>query len=164
MTCLEAFLNATNPCLTIDEISHKKTAIGMVRRLLEFVCHHNGNQIALFIAEQGPECIESKGQQLVTCFNQTYGKFITNELPAIEEIKFTISQNNCVDLKKFENCVVSELEKCHESTPANLAEALFKYVKRETICRDSNMKSSSAFPYLSTILLITSIFVNYLYV
>ncbi|XP_070502413.1 27 kDa glycoprotein-like [Chironomus tepperi] len=161
LNCLEAFSNATNPCLTNDEISHKRTTIGMIRRLLEFVCHHNGNQIALFIAEQGPECIESNERQLVTCFNQTYGKFITNELPAIEDVKFTISRENCVDLKKFEDCVVGELEKCEESTPANLAEALFRYVKRETICKDQNIMSSASSVYLSIILLVMSIFLNF---
>ena len=160
LTCLEAFSNATNPCLTADEISHKKTAIGMIERLLEFVCHHNGNQIALFIAEEGPECIDSKKNQLLSCFNQTYGNFITNELPAVEDIQFTILQENCMDLKKFEDCVIDELETCKESTPANLVEALFNYVKRETICRNPNMISSSEFPFLSTILFILPVFLT----
>ncbi|KAL7027099.1 hypothetical protein ACKWTF_005307 [Chironomus riparius] len=157
LICLEALSNATDPCLTNDEKSHKNAAVGMIRRLLEFVCHHNGNQIALFIAERGPECIDLKKNHLLTCFNQTYGKLITNELPAVEDIEFTISQENCIDLRKFEDCVIGELEGCEESTSANLAEALFKYVKKETICRNPNTKSSSEFPLLSVNLLILCI-------
>ena len=34
------------------------------------------------------------------------------------------------DLGKLQNCVVEELEKCQESTPANIVDALFKFVKR----------------------------------
>lgn len=136
LTCLDTFSNATDPCLTDEEKAHKKTFNGIIRRLLEFVCHDNGNQIALFIAEEGPECFSSKKDQLVNCFNQTYSKYFTTEIPSLDNIPtFTITKQNCVDLKSFEDCVVDELEKCRESTPANLVEALFRYIKRETPCK-----------------------------
>jgi len=160
LNCLDTFSNAINPCLTDDEITQKTTIIGMIERLLEFVCLQNGNQIALFIAEQGPECISSKKNDLLTCFNQTYGKFITNEISEIDYTKFTISQENCADLKKFENCVVGELKICQESTPANLVEALFRYVKKETICKDQK-SSASSLSFLSLIVLIMSMFLSF---
>lgn len=31
-------------------------------------------------------------------------------------------------------CVVQSLEKCEESTPANLVESMFKFVRNETPC------------------------------
>lgn len=38
-------------------------------------------------------------------------------------------------------CVVKSLEKCQESTPANLVESMFKFVRKETPC--VNMTSVS---------------------
>lgn len=31
-------------------------------------------------------------------------------------------------------CVVNELERCEESTPANLVDAMFKFIRNETPC------------------------------
>ncbi|KAL7020213.1 hypothetical protein ACKWTF_011418 [Chironomus riparius] len=134
LDCLETFANATSPCLNAEEKAFKNVFIKMAKRILDFVCHNNGNQIALFIAESGPECFRSKANNLVTCFNKTFDKY--NLLSFETPPTFKISQENCGDIKKFENCVVSELEKCRESTSANLAEAMFRYVKKETVCKN----------------------------
>jgi len=135
VTCLETFANATDPCLNAEEKAFKKIFIAMVKRILDFVCHNNGNHIALFIAENGPECFKSSTNNLVTCFNKAFDKY--NLLSFESPPTFKISQENCGDIKKFEDCVVSELEKCRESTSANLAEALFRYVKKETVCKNT---------------------------
>lgn len=45
-----------------------------------------------------------------------------------------IKEENCHDMDKLEECVVKELETCKESTPANLVEALFRFVRKETPC------------------------------
>jgi hypothetical protein len=46
-------------------------------------------------------------------------------------------------MDKLEICVVSELEKCKESTPANLVEALFRFVRKETPCGKIKKTSGS---------------------
>lgn len=132
LNCFEAFTNASSPCLNAEEKAFKKVFVGMIKRILDFVCHHNGNQIALFIAENGPECFKSKANELVTCFRTTFDKYSLVTLESSP--KFKISPEDCGDIRKFENCLVSELEKCKESTTANLAEAIFRYVKKETVC------------------------------
>lgn len=38
------------------------------------------------------------------------------------------------DMNTLQHCVVGELESCEESTPANLVEAMFKFVRNETPC------------------------------
>lgn len=38
------------------------------------------------------------------------------------------------DMHSLEECIVTELETCEESTPANLVEAMFKYIRNETPC------------------------------
>lgn len=37
-------------------------------------------------------------------------------------------------MDKLQQCVVKSLEKCDESTPANLVESMFKFVRNETPC------------------------------
>lgn len=38
------------------------------------------------------------------------------------------------DMTTLQHCVVTELESCAESTPANLVDAMFKFVRNETPC------------------------------
>lgn len=37
-------------------------------------------------------------------------------------------------MSSLQQCVVKELEKCEESTPANLVDAMFKFIRNETPC------------------------------
>lgn len=109
----------------------------MTKSLLEFVCHENGNQIALFIAEEGPECFSSSKDALEQCFNKTMTKYTGGEMPSLENLPtLVIKEEHCEDMHKLENCVVVELEKCKETTPANLVEALFRFVRKETPCKN----------------------------
>lgn len=41
---------------------------------------------------------------------------------------------DCSDMGHLQNCIVDVLEVCEESTPANLVESLFKFVRNETPC------------------------------
>ena len=63
------------------------------------------------------------------------GKYVKDEMPTLENLPtLVIKEENCVDMDKLEECVVFELEQCKESTPANLVEALFRFVRKETPC------------------------------
>lgn len=89
----------------------------------------------MFIAEEGPECFQSKTDELQDCFNATLGKYTSDDLPSIDNLpSLIIKEENCRDMDKLELCVVKELETCKESTPANLVEALFRFVRKETPC------------------------------
>lgn len=37
-------------------------------------------------------------------------------------------------MTKLQLCIIKELETCEESTPANLVEAAFKFIRNETPC------------------------------
>lgn len=50
---------------------------------------------------------------------------------------------NYSDMNALQRCVVKELETCEESTPANLVESMFKFVRNETPC--ANMTVSIFF-------------------
>lgn len=69
------------PCLDAQEIEHKTTFVKIFTNLLNFVCHKDGDQIALFIAEKGPECFTDKKDALINCVNSTFSGYVPNETP-----------------------------------------------------------------------------------
>lgn len=77
--CIANFAVAIEPCLNPKENADKKMIVISITNLLKFKCH---KQIALFIAEKGPECIGSKKEELITCYNENLGKYIgPNAMP-----------------------------------------------------------------------------------
>lgn len=47
------------------------------------------------------------------------------------------------DFDTLRNCITTELEKCEDSTPANIVDALFKFLKKQMPCQ-SKSKSETA--------------------
>lgn len=172
--CLNNFTQALEPCLDAKELEGQKTFVKIFNNLLSFICYKDGDQIALFIAEKGPECFSDKKDQLLDCFNSTFFKYIPSEAEAaqrklvpttlpqlvmgVEQCKWVNLKHSNVgsssavwkpalihyvfslglfsDMDALQVCVVKHLEKCEESTPANLVESMFKFVRNETVCGD----------------------------
>lgn len=80
---MENFTAIIEPCLEPQEIEGKKTFVKIFKNLLNFVCFKDGDQIALFIAEKGPECFNDRKDDLITCMNGTFYK----HLPSQKEIE-----------------------------------------------------------------------------
>lgn len=38
------------------------------------------------------------------------------------------------DIQNLQQCIVTELEKCEEPTPANIVDSLFRFVRKQTPC------------------------------
>lgn len=72
---MQNLTTAVEPCLDAQEIGHKQTFVNIFTNLLNFVCHKDGDQIALFIAEKGPECFNAKKDGLTRCFNETFSGY-----------------------------------------------------------------------------------------
>ena len=137
LECVEIFNTKLVPCLEKEEQENQDVFMRIVRSLLNFVCHKGGDQIALFIAEKGPECLESKKEDIQHCINNTFSRYVPKD--GIENVKtlpkFIMSPKHCSDMEKLETCVVEKLELCQEITPANIVESMFRFIKNETICR-----------------------------
>lgn len=138
--CLKDFNDALLPCLTSEERAHNAVLQRIGDRLLEFICYKNGDQIALFIAEQGPECLEQSREGIANCLNDTFGGYLPKELKAdwtngegLPEL--VLGPRQCVDLYDFETCTVRLLERCDVITPSNIVESMFRYVRRESSCQ-----------------------------
>lgn len=140
--CINDFNAALIPCLTREEKSHNTMMRRITDKLLDFVCYKDGDQIALFIAEQGPECLQQSRDGIGNCFNATFSGYLPKELTpnwtsGSDLPHFVLGPSQCLDLYEFETCTVKILERCENITPSNLVESLFRYVRRESSCQSS---------------------------
>ncbi|XP_055624444.1 27 kDa hemolymph protein-like [Toxorhynchites rutilus septentrionalis] len=142
LECVNTFSNSLDPCLDSDEERHKGYGVDVFKNLLNFVCHKDGDQIALFIAEKGPECFQEQKDDLIKCVNGTFSGYLKDVDTTGSTIpKLVIGPKQCEDFAKLQDCFVRELEQCEESTPANLVESLFRFVRKGSPC-DPKVKNS----------------------
>lgn len=158
--CVDAFTSKLVPCLDKKELESLDVIKHIVKSLLNFVCHKDGDQIALFIAEEGFECLESQKDNIHQCFNSTFSTYFDeidmqgkNKIKTIP--KLVVEEKQCGDIIIFENCVVRHLEHCSKITPANLIESMFNFIRNETLCRNYNQMaltgSANAFAHVTHI-------------
>lgn len=76
---MENFTSVLEPCLEPKEIEGKRTFVKIFKNLLNFVCYKDGDQIALFIAEKGPECFDTRKDDLISCMNSTFYGYMPSE-------------------------------------------------------------------------------------
>lgn len=136
--CFRDFNQAVQPCLSTAEKNQNAVMVRIVSGLLGFMCARGGDHIALFVAEDGPECLTANQEAITKCANQSFNEFVPREkLSDIFNLPdFTLEPEHCVDLAKFESCTVHHLKNCVQVTPVNVAESVFKFVKNETSCKD----------------------------
>lgn len=168
--CVTNFTTGLEPCLDPKEKQTKRVFQNVSESLLDFICFKEGDRIALFIAEKGPECLSDKKEAIKHCMNITLSKFIPKEGANAENIPlFKLEKEECTALKNLHLCVVSELEKCNETTPSNIVDSLMKFMMKQTPCNDfglypsesgvASCRSSSLFSLIALI----PFFVSYLW-
>ncbi|XP_018054893.1 PREDICTED: interferon-related developmental regulator 1-like [Atta colombica] len=149
-TCVSNFTNTIAVCLDEKMRENKKIVMNITDSLLEFVCYKEGDRIALFISAGGPECFESKTQEVLDCANKTFGNNVSKldfgGFPlGFESLSaWEFSPKECRDINKLQNCVVAELEKCPDPTPANIMDSVFNFIKRVTPCENVLAESAAA--------------------
>lgn len=162
--CIESFLNVSEPCFDESEKSHKTTIMNVTMSIMNFVCYKDGDRIALFVAEGGPECIENNFDNVMKCVNETASSYtedgsdMSEDLPQILP-QLLLDEKQCTDINKVQKCIVNYLEKCKEPTPANIVGSMFDFVKKNTPCKKHMLLNSNSSPYLSvsTLALVTPI-------
>ncbi|XP_065363897.1 27 kDa hemolymph protein-like [Calliphora vicina] len=136
--CFREFNTAVQPCLSKDEKTQNAIMVRIFTGLLGFMCARGGDQIALFVAEEGPECFEANKEAITHCANKSFTEFVPKDgsVPDLFNLPdFVVEPEHCIDLVKFESCTLHHLEQCQEITPANVAESVFKFIKNETSCK-----------------------------
>ncbi|XP_034490052.1 27 kDa glycoprotein [Drosophila innubila] len=136
--CLQAFKNKVKPCLTAEEQRQQATMMRLAASLLGFACSRGGDQLVLFVAEKGPECLKANRESISHCFNKSFNQYLPKDgefSDFLSRPEFLFSPTHCVDLQSFEGCVVHHLEQCSDVTPANIVQSIFRFVKNETDCQ-----------------------------
>ncbi|XP_066993639.1 27 kDa hemolymph protein [Anabrus simplex] len=133
--CIRNFTSALEPCMEEKEKKSKDIVQNIIDAMLGFICFKEGDRIALFIAEGGPECLQSKEQEIKSCLNSTVGKLVPTEMNSLSSLPMLVLEDKeCNSIHDLQRCVVTSLEKCSEPTPANIVESLFKFVIKMTPC------------------------------
>ncbi|XP_008480307.1 27 kDa glycoprotein [Diaphorina citri] len=165
--CVTNFTTALDPCLEPKEKQTKKVFQNVSESLLDFICFKEGDRIALFIAEGGPECLSDKKEAIQHCMNITLSKFIPKDQVTVDNIPvLKLEKEECTAIKDMHMCVVHELEKCNETTPSNIVDALMKFMMQQTPCKEFGLyPNENAASPLSSISLITmvSLAITYLW-
>ncbi|CAH0626903.1 unnamed protein product [Chrysodeixis includens] len=128
-SCIHTLLTAVQPCVDSAAQNQMLSAQNSTDQLIDFVCYKDGDRIALFIAEGGPQCFQSKSEEIRTCLNTAKASF--SDLEAIK--KLSLAQK-CAKYDELAACVVTKLEGCDTPTPGNMAESLFRYVRKGSFC------------------------------
>nr|CAI5855143.1 unnamed protein product [Callosobruchus analis] len=100
----------------------------------------------VFVAEGGIECMDEQRQGVQDCLNKTLGARLpdTDELSITNIPTFLFSAKECQDFDTVRTCINAELEKCKDSTPANIVDAFFKFLKKQMPCSDDGSSVHSA--------------------
>lgn len=137
-SCLDMVTDKVKLCLDDNEKDALNITLDIVRQLGDFICFKDGDRIAMFVAEGGVECLKDHVEGIKNCVNSTLNinPSETNSIPNL-----LIDKKKCDDLGKVQACVVEELEKCKDSTPANIVDALFRFIKKSA-CKTKQKRST----------------------
>lgn len=139
--CVKKVYDAAQPCLEESEKNALNVTGNILTQISDFACYRDGDRIAMFVAEGGVECLNSRVESIKSCVNQTLkfnpATFSPNSIPNL-----TIDKKKCDDLTTIQNCIVKDLEDhCSKTTPANVIDALFRFVKKSA-CKEAKTKRS----------------------
>ncbi|XP_059052443.1 27 kDa hemolymph protein-like [Achroia grisella] len=136
-TCIHSLTTSISPCLE----STTREQIGPLNngadQLIDFVCYKDGDRIALFIAEGGPECFQSKAEPIRECANK-----IKDSVASVEAAQSLTIVEQCGKFDELTSCIVKALEGCTTPTPGNMAESLFRFVRKGSPCNTAAPKKN----------------------
>ncbi|KAG7214070.1 hypothetical protein KM043_001435 [Ampulex compressa] len=139
--CVNNFASALEPCLDEKEREGKRIVQNITDSLLAFACYKEGDRIALFISSGGPECFQSQQQMIQDCANNTMNGYIptpdpnSGDLTSLQSLpSLSFGPKECNDIAGLQTCIVKELEKCQDPTPANVVDSIFSFIMKATPC------------------------------
>ncbi|XP_042857311.1 27 kDa glycoprotein-like [Penaeus japonicus] len=136
MACVEDMFTSLERCMNDQERKDLQIARKAIDAGIDFVCHKDGDRIALFMAEKGEECLVSQKDNIKECVEEKIPevKEAEQDINFISPETFTINEANCKKLNAMHQCVVKHTEKCEDPTPANILDSLIIQVLKVTPC------------------------------
>lgn len=144
MACAEDVFAKLERCTNEQE----KQDLGVVRKAIDagidFVCHNDGDRIALFMAEKGVDCLKNHSESIKVCVEEKVPeiKELIEDADSINLARFTLSEENCKKLNEAKECVVKYTSKCDDETPANILGSLITQMLKVTPCSQASSASA----------------------
>lgn len=144
LACLDNTTAIARTCMDEKEEDVFNKTLNLLNDLQNFMCFKDGDRLAMFVAEGGVECIQERNDGIHECLEKTVG----SKLPNTEDLSITslpsilFTEKDCGDFETIRTCINDELEKCKESTPANIVDAFFKFVKKQIHCQGIKAEAS----------------------
>jgi len=135
-SCIESFLDVSQQCLKEEDRPGLNVTLHMVDSAIEFACHNAGDRIALFLSENGVECVTTHRREILTCIRRSMPQvFNSHNKRNNNKMHFYVfQQENCRKGDAIMQCVETSLMKCDDPTPSNLVNGLLKAMKDGTPC------------------------------
>ena len=96
--CLASFLAVSRQCLKERDQAGLNITLDMVDSAIQFTCHRDGDRVALFLSEQGAECLTSRYTEILACVNKSVPEIFrqTNQHRRRNRMHFYVfQQQNC---------------------------------------------------------------------
>ena len=95
--CLQKFLEVSQLCLREEDRPGLNVTLQMVDSAIAFTCHNSGDRIALFMSEQGVECVQDHKEEILACINQSVPEVFNtyNNLHNYKMHFYVFQQENC---------------------------------------------------------------------
>lgn len=94
---------------------------------------------SVFISEGGPECFKEQQDGVRQCIEEVASKYVP--AGSLTPSMANLVNATCDDVDVLKKCVVAKLEQCENTTPGNLAESMFKVIKKECMGEKVNLVS-----------------------
>ena len=149
--CVSNFTVAIEPCLDPQEKDSIKVIENVIDALLSFICFKDGDHIVQFISAHGPECVQSKQQEILQCVISTLQYHSPPPKPnngssaGLDRLPLvTFGAENCANVTTIQGCIVKKLEECSDPTPANFVDSIFNVILQATPCKEFLTDRSAA--------------------
>ncbi|XP_060528512.1 27 kDa hemolymph glycoprotein-like [Cylas formicarius] len=150
--CVENVTSTVRQCMSDQEEKAFNKSLNIMQELQEFMCFKDGDRLAMFVAEGGVECVQEQREGIQNCVNKTVGsrfpspdEFSVTNLPT-----FLFSEQDCGDFDTVRHCIIQELDKCKDTTPSNIVDAFFKFLKKQMPCEKKVLEVKEASPQTSS--------------
>ncbi|KAF2361050.1 Protein of unknown function DUF1397, partial [Trinorchestia longiramus] len=142
--CVDTMLDTFQTCMTPQQLVDVNVTRRAIDAAIDFTCHDDGDRIALFMAEQGVECVKEHKHNIRTCIEERVPSVKTSmdDPDSLSLDSVIINEQQCEKLNAMHECIVQETTKCSDPTPANILDALIVQMLKVTPCWGFNARKA----------------------
>ncbi|KAG0712806.1 hemolymph glycoprotein [Chionoecetes opilio] len=144
VACTEDVFTKLERCTNEQEKQDLNVTRKVIDAGIDFVCHNDGDRIALFMAEKGEECLKQHYEDIQQCTEDKVPEIqkFKNNSKSIDIELLTINEENCKKLDVLHECVVEYTSRCDDETPANILGSLITQMLKVTPCSQTSSAST----------------------